>query len=282
MESAVLDFESDYFTLFKLNEGVYAAIAKNHSITGANAGFFDLGDYVVLFDTMTAPKATQDLIRGAKFCCSKEIRFVINSHFHGDHIYGNHAISLSIPIISTIDNVKMIKEYTLENLAKYQKEARKEIKMLDEQLKTETNPSKIFEINNDLDFYLTITRHGFNLRLPDFIFDKEITIYGRKRSVHIINVGAAHSVSDVIAYLPKEEICFMGDLLFENVDPSWLDKKSVMPFAVNPKNHLRILKKFSDKELKYAVPGHGKLSPSKILFKSNIEFLRLKYPDAFS
>ena len=120
------------------------------------------------------------------------------------------------------------------------------------------------------------------MRLPDFIFQKELFIQGSKRSVQIIEVGSAHSVSDIIAYLPDDEICFMGDLLFENVDPSWLDKKSVMPFAVNPKNHLKILKKYSEKELKYAVPGHGKLSPSKIIFKTNIEFLRLKYPDAFS
>ncbi|MHA1197933.1 MAG: MBL fold metallo-hydrolase [Candidatus Heimdallarchaeaceae archaeon] len=282
MESAVLDFESDYFTLFKLQEGVYAAIAKDHAITGANAGFFDLGDYVVLFDTMTAPKATRDLIKSAQFCCSKEIRLVINSHFHGDHIYGNHAISPAIPIMGSSDTVKMIREYTMENLAKYQKEARKEIKKLDVLLKTETDATKLFEINSDLDFYLTITQHSYNLRLPDLIFNKELLIQGSKRSVQIIDVGAAHSVSDVIAYLPADEICFMGDLLFENVDSSWLDKKSVIPFAVNPKNHLRVLKKFADKELKYAVPGHGKLSPSKLLFKSNIEFLRLKYPDAFS
>ncbi len=282
MESAVLDFESDYFTLFKLQEGVYAAIAKDHSITGANAGFFDLGEFVILFDTMTAPKATQDLIRGAQFCCSKEIKFVINSHFHGDHVYGNHAISPSIPIISSFDTVKMMKEYTLENLQKYQKESRKEIKRLDTLLKTETDSSRLFEINNDLDFYLTISHHGFNLRFPDFIFQKELFIQGSKSSVQIIDVGSAHSVSDIIAYLPDDEICFMGDLLFENVDSSWLEKKSVMPFAVNPKNHLKVLKQYSEKNLKYAVPGHGKLSPSQIIFKTNIEFLRLKYPDAFS
>ncbi|TFG09860.1 MBL fold metallo-hydrolase [Candidatus Heimdallarchaeota archaeon] len=282
MESAVLDFESDYFTLFKLQEGVYSAIAKNHTITGANAGFFDLGDYVIVFDTMSAPKATQDLIKGAKFCCKKEIRLVINSHFHGDHIYGNHAISPSIPIIGTHDTVKMINEHTFENLANYQKNARKEIKKLDNQLKTESNPAVLFEINSDLDFLLTISEHGFNLRLPDLIFQKELTIHGSKRSVQIIDVGAAHSISDTIAYLPNDNICFMGDLLFENVDPSWVDKKSVMPFAVNPKNHLKVLKKYSDLNIKYAIPGHGKLSPSPIVFKSNIEFLRLKYPDAFS
>ena len=282
MESAVLDFESDYFTLFKLQNGVYAAIAKNHAITGANAGFFDLGDYVILYDTMTAPKATQDLIKGAKFCCGKDIKLVINSHFHGDHIYGNHAISPSIPIIGTQETVKMIQEQTMVTLAGYQKEARKEIKKLDARLKSETNSVTLFEINNDLDFFLTISDSKFNLRVPDFIFQKELKIHGRKRSVHIIDVGAAHSISDTIAYLPDDNICFLGDLLFENVDPSWVDKKSVMPFALNPKNHLRVLKRYSDMNLKYAIPGHGKLSPSHIVFKSNIEFLRLKYPDAFS
>jgi glyoxylase-like metal-dependent hydrolase (beta-lactamase superfamily II) len=176
----------------------------------------------------------------------------------------------------------MIQEFTMENLAKYQKEARKEIKKLDAQLKNETNPENLFEINSDLDFYLTISKHGFNLRLPDLIFQKELVIRGSKRTVKIIDVGAAHSISDTIAFLPEDGVCFMGDLLFENVDTSWIEKKTIMPFAVNPKNHLRVLKKYADMDLKYAVPGHGKLTPSNIVFKTNIEFLRLKYPDAFS
>ncbi len=282
MESAVLEFESDYFTLFKLQEGVYAAIAKNTFIAGANAGFFDVGDYVILYDTMMAPKATKDLLKAVQFTCSKKIGFVINSHFHHDHIWGNHAISPSIPIISSSDNLKMMKEQTLEDLQKFQKDARKEIKKLDELLKTETDPSKLFEINNHLDFYLTISQHNFNLRIADVIFNKHLKIYGRKRSVEIIDIGAAHSVSDVIAYLPDDETCFFGDLLLENIDPSLLDKTTGVSVSVNPKNQLKVLRTYFEKDLKYAIPGHGKLAPSKILFKTNIEFLRLKYPDAFS
>ena len=282
MESAILEFESEYFTLFKLQEGVYAAIAKDSFITGANAGFFDMGDYVILYDTMIAPKATKDLLRAVQFTCSKKIGFVINSHFHYDHILGNHAISPSIPIISSSDNLKMMKEQTLEDLRRFQKDARKEIKKLDEFLKTETDPSKLFEINTHLDFYLTISQHNFNLRIPDVIINKHLEIHGSKRSVEIIDVGAAHSVSDVIAYLPDDNTCFFGDLLLENIDPSLVDKMTGVPVSVNPKNQLKVLRTYSEKELKYAIPGHGKLSPSKILFKSNIEFLRLKYPDAFS
>ena len=282
METAILDFESAYFTLFKLQEGIYTAIAKNTFIAGANAGFFDMGDYVILYDSMIAPKATKDLLRAVQFTCSKKIGFVINSHFHNDHIWGNHAISPSIPIISSPDNLKMMKEQTLEDLRKFQKDARKEIKKLDELLKNETDSTKLFEINTHLDFYITISQHSFNLRIPDVIFHKHMKIHGSMRSVEIIDVGAAHSVSDVIAYLPDDEICFMGDLLLENIDPSLVDKMTGVPVSVNPKNQLKVLKNYSEKELKYAVPGHGKLSPSKILFKTNIEFLLLKYPDAFS
>ena len=47
-----IDFKSNYFDLFEITEGIYATISKNDSGASENAGSFDLGNYLVVFDTI--------------------------------------------------------------------------------------------------------------------------------------------------------------------------------------------------------------------------------------
>jgi glyoxylase-like metal-dependent hydrolase (beta-lactamase superfamily II) len=277
MDYEIVDFDSPFFTLYRLDDGIFAVIATDHALTGANAGFFDLGDHVILFDTLAAPKAIQDLLRAVQKFISKPLTMVVNSHFHGDHIYGNHAIPSNIPIISNQTTLEMMNKYTLTKLEEYQKVAPTEIETLKTQLEIEENPNKIFEIESDINFLETIISSNFQLRAPDILINDSLIIHGRKRAVHLFNVGAAHSEGDIIAYLPSEKICFMSDLLFENVEPSWAEKETVMPFAVDPINHYKILKEYYDLNLKAAIPGHGKLISPEITFKKNLDYLKLKY-----
>jgi glyoxylase-like metal-dependent hydrolase (beta-lactamase superfamily II) len=279
MDYRLVDFESPFFTLFELHEGIYAVIATDHALTGANAGFFDLGDRVILFDTLAAPNAIQDLLKAIEIFTSKKPTMVINSHFHGDHIYGNHAIPMDVPIISNPTTLEMMANHTLKKLDEYQKIAPSEISKYQEHLKTEKDSKKIFEIENDIKFLETIIEPEFVLRTPDLLIKDSLIIQGTQSTVHIINVGAAHSESDIIAYFPLEKICFMSDLLFENVDPSWAEKETVMPFAVDPLQHYSILEEYSKKDLKAAVPGHGSLTDAKSVFEKNMNYLKLKYQD---
>ena len=274
-----VEFDSPFFTLYRLDKGIFAVIATNHALTGANAGFFDLGNHVVIFDTLASPKATQDLLRAVQTFISKPITLVVNSHFHGDHIYGNYAIPTNVPIISNPITLEMMNKYTLTKLAEYQRVAPAEIDTLKTQLKTEENPDKVFEIENDINFLETIIEPDFQLRTPDILINDSLIIHGSERTVHLINVGAAHSEGDTIAYLPSEKICFMSDLLFENVESSWAEKETVMPFAVDPIQHYKILEEFHNKNLKAAIPGHGKLISPTTTFEKNISYLKLKYKE---
>lgn len=146
-------------------------------------------------------------------------------------------------------------------------------------MNSEENPSKIFEIENDIKFLETIIEPNFHLRTPDLLIDDSLIAQGSERMVQILNVGAAHSEGDIIAYFPSEKICFMSDLLFENVEPSWAEKETVMPFAVNPLQHYKILEKYNKKELIAAVPGHGKLISAASVFEKNMDYLKLKYQE---
>ena len=91
--------DSAFFTLYKLSSHCYAAIEKKGATTGSNAGFVDLGDKVVVFDTFVNVNAAKDLLQCVKKVTNKKPSFIVNSHYHLDHCGGNEVFNS--PIIAT-------------------------------------------------------------------------------------------------------------------------------------------------------------------------------------
>jgi glyoxylase-like metal-dependent hydrolase (beta-lactamase superfamily II) len=84
---------SPYFHIEQLADGVYAALVREGSGALGNAGIIDLGDETVLFDTMLTPGAAFDLRAAAEQLTRHRIRYVVNSHWHRDHVYGNQVFT---------------------------------------------------------------------------------------------------------------------------------------------------------------------------------------------
>ena len=58
MEAKKLEFQSIYFDLYELSQGIYAAVSAE-KLPSSNAGFFDLGNYLVIFDTLITINLTE-------------------------------------------------------------------------------------------------------------------------------------------------------------------------------------------------------------------------------
>lgn len=270
MKIKKLDFESIYFDLYELNSGIYAAISAE-KLPSSNAGFFDLGNYLIVFDTLMDPYATIDLIKASKQYTKKAPLFVINSHYHMDHLFGNRKFSEEIPIISSSKALKVYHENLDETLKRFKGIATEELKRIKEDIKKETNPDKILELKNDINTYTEIIDDNFKLRPPDFLISDSFLIQGTENKVNIIHVGDAHTSGDIIALFETEKICFMGDLLFEETDPNWVTQETGAPRPSNPKRLCDTLLDYMEKDIEIYVPGHGKLCSKKQL-KENTEF----------
>ncbi|MFW9876780.1 MAG: MBL fold metallo-hydrolase, partial [Candidatus Thorarchaeota archaeon] len=218
IEVQKLDFKSIYFDLYELDSGIYAAISAE-KLPSSNAGFFDLGNYLIIFDTLMDPYATDDLIRASKEITKKNPSFLINSHYHMDHLFGNRKFPIEMPIISSSETLKVFYENLDSNLKRYRGIAKEELKRIKEEIKKETNSDKILEMNNDINTYNEILDTKFDLKAPNFIISGSFTIQGTENKVEIIYIGNAHTTGDILAYFEKEKIVFMGDLLFEETDP---------------------------------------------------------------
>ena len=270
MEAKKLEFESIYFDLYELNSGIFAAISAE-KIPISNAGFFDLGNYLVIFDTLMDPYSTIDLIKASKQFTNKEPSFLINSHHHMDHLFGNRIFPMNIPIISSFESLMEAQKSLETRFKDFKERALAEIKRTEAELLNEKNPSKILELKNDINTWNEIKDPNFNLRLPDFIINDSFTLKGTKNQVQIIHIGAAHTKGDLIALFENENICFMGDLLFEKTDPSWATTISGVPTPANPEQLRATLIEYTEKDIDLYIPGHGNLCTKKEL-RENAEF----------
>ncbi|MFJ6210644.1 MBL fold metallo-hydrolase [Lysinibacillus sp. NPDC092081] len=243
-------FCSKHFQLEQIGKGVYAAIAKGGGGAVANAGFVDLGDKVIVFDTFNTQQASEDLRLIAEKITNHTVTWVVNSHWHGDHIRGNQTFKEAIIISSHITYSK-IRDVHPSRFSKQKNDIqglKDYIQSLKEQLHQTNDPTIQYQINslNELKESLPT----LELVLPNQMFNNEMTFQGTERSAKLFTLGGGHSYCDAMLYIPDEKVIFMGDLLFVNCHPTFFEESDLVKWS-------NILKKVGRLEIDVAVPGHG-------------------------
>lgn len=253
--------QSDFFTLEEIGSGVWVALAKNKA-AGSNAGIVSLGDSALIFDTMETPQAAQDLLNAAERLTRTPVKHVINSHWHGDHVFGNQAMPGDALIISTTPTRDLI----ASNIPPRLKDRRTQKQILEQQIRelkkqrdhtsdSAATPDQI-ALKKDIRLHETLLAavSMLNLRLPDWTFEQHIVIYGQRRTVELRSFGGGHTDSDAILLIPEATpdggtIAFVGDLLFHQEHP-WVGDGYPARWRV-------VLDQVTALEPSVVVPGHG-------------------------
>ena len=81
------------FMVTKIGDGVYAALGEDGGAAGSNAGFIVGSNGVAIVDTFTAVAPAQDLLAEIRKVTNLPIRYVINTHYHLDHVGGNEVFA---------------------------------------------------------------------------------------------------------------------------------------------------------------------------------------------
>jgi hypothetical protein len=77
------------FRLQEIANGVWAAIANDEGLAGGNAGFVIGDDGVAVIDTFQDPVPAKAMLDAIRKLTPLPIRFVVNTHYHLDHVNGN-------------------------------------------------------------------------------------------------------------------------------------------------------------------------------------------------
>ena len=122
---------SRHFRIETLAPGVHAAIATPQGFGLCNAGIVDLGGETLVFDTMLTPMAGQDLVRAAERVTGHRPAWAVNSHWHGDHIWGNSAF-VGSHIVSSRTVRANIRKFSRHQFEGDRREMRRELPRIEE------------------------------------------------------------------------------------------------------------------------------------------------------
>lgn len=266
--------ETDYFTLNRLTEGVYAAIAKPGQGAWSNAGFVDLGDELLVFDSFSTPSAAHVLRELAEEITGKKVKYLINSHYHGDHVFGNQVFE-DVSIISTSITNRWFKEQNIiHDVDKEKEEMKQYLDNLRNQLEATKDNILKHSLSNQYKEMAKVLEDLPHLKMvfPSVIFEKHLVIHGSKRNVELHCLGGGHSPSDAFLYLPKEKIAFMGDIVTEELH---------LPIY-QPEEFLSILKDVKQIEIETVIPGHGNVGTLELchILVNYLSFLIKKVKEA--
>ncbi len=158
--------------------GVYMLVGS-----GGNIGVSVGEDAVFLVDDQFAP-LTGRIIDAVKALSDKPIRFLLNTHWHGDHTGGNENFGKAGVIIVAHDNVRQ----------------RMSVEQFIARFNSRTPPAP-------------------KPALPVVTFSDVATFHLNGDDIHAVHVKNAHTDGDVLVHWQKANVLHMGDTFFNGMYP---------------------------------------------------------------
>src|SRR4029079_17440099 len=79
--------------------GIYSAIGTGTMNVGSNSAVIVNADDVVIVDSHISPASGRAMLQELRSITDKPVRFLVNTHFHYDHVNGNQAFAPAADII---------------------------------------------------------------------------------------------------------------------------------------------------------------------------------------
>ena len=237
------DAPKPFFTLHELAPGVWAAVSVPGSHAGGNTGFVVGKDSVAVIDTFQTQPAAEALLDAIRKTTPLPIRYVINTHYHLDHVMGNEIFEKAGAVVLAQDNVRAWER--TENLKFFGPAPKPEDKAL-----------------------------VAGLTLPSVTYKDGVTLWLGDRKI-IVKVVQGHTGGDSAVIVPDADVVFTGDLFWDHTLPNLIDADTAQQIATDD----AFLKDYPKATF---VPGHGELGHGDEVraFRDYLATLRQAVTDA--
>jgi cyclase len=252
------------FELKLIGAGVYAAIRREPPglMVDANSIFILNDDDVVVVDTNGTPSSAREVLAALRRLTTKPVRYVVNTHWHDDHIMGNQVWRDAYPGVEFIAHANT-RAYLPEKGAAARRSmiegAPPIVAMLRALVAKSTGldgrpltPSARASYLSDIrmaERYLAEVP-GTEIVLPTITVDSRLTLYRGQRVIDIRDLGHGHTAGDLVVHLPAEGILIAGDLVVWPVPLVGSDQSHIADWIVT-------LGKLRDLHPVAIIPGHG-------------------------
>lgn len=216
------------FVATPIAENVYSIVSPSFGLpTPENRGWNSNSHFVItekgvlLFDTGSSELIGNKIKNVIKSVTNKPVRWVINSHSHADHWFGNAAFEG--------DEIEIIaSKQAFDQMKKDGSEAKK---FYDQVTKGKIGPTKLV--------------------YPTLLLDRELKRNLGGVDVEFIFSNDGHSPGDILIWLPKQKIILGGDVLAS-------DRMPIVTSHGNTLNLINTLHTVSKLNPTIVLTGHGK------------------------
>ncbi len=251
------------FEIQKLAEGVYAAMRKHPPLMSfdPNNVFIINDDDVVVVDANASLAATKELLAALRKLTNKPVKYVINTHWHDDHIIGNQVYQAAFPNIEFIAHASSLadrptvgdgnRQQMLEGGRDYIKFLRERVEQNKSLAGGALSDEERINYRSDIAWLERALAEAPNVKimLPTLTIEDKLTLQRGARTIEIRHLGRGHTGADLIVHLPKESILITGDLV---VWPVPLVGSTSFPAAYSA-----TMEKLLTIPANIIVPGHG-------------------------
>jgi cyclase len=192
---------------------------------GANQGFVLLEESVLVFDTGFATELASGLDSAIRSVTDNPVRYVVNSHDHSDHVFGNSFFSKRYKDVQFFSH-EICKQRIEDQARKRLQGYRSRGAALKQMLST----VDILEPN--------VTYDDISIKL----------LIEGYRFVFVHPPTGAHTLGDTLLFIPKKRSLFAGDVVWTGFLPNLED--------ANIDGWIEMLENL-DQSYKYVLPGHG-------------------------
>jgi len=210
---------ANLFTIEKVADGVYAALARPQILTNCNAAIFVNARDVLVVDAHSKPSAAAALIAQIKKdITTKPVRYLVNSHFHWDHTQGDAAYKASgakVDIIASEATKQLMTELSRNRLKESLDSVPKQIDDVQARLaKAASNADKerYTDLIRQLKAY-QVEMKSYTLELPTITFAKSHVIKDAAGDLHLEFHGRAHTAGDIAVFSPQKRVVASGDAI---------------------------------------------------------------------
>jgi glyoxylase-like metal-dependent hydrolase (beta-lactamase superfamily II) len=225
-------------TVTELAPGVFFRKAQwMPDFIGCNQGWIIFEDFVLVIEA-SFPNQAEELIKEIRKTTDKPIKYVFDTHWHGDHADGN-------PVFIADGASAIAAESSREQFLN------KGITSFDNA--KQDKPKEYGQL-----------KYG----IPSVYFPKKMVLEDSKQRVELIHIGHGHTRGDAVAWLPKHGILFTGDSCVngpfnytgESDTASWIS----------------VLTEMTKMPVKTVCPGHGEMSDEKLIETQRRYFVELR------
>ena len=224
--------QPSHVELKRITESVYSYTGVPAGTPGnvffVNTGIVIGDDAVLVVDTLTSAKEAEGFAADIRKITDKPIRYVVNTHWHLDHVLGNSFFAgMGARIIGHVK----CRDAVISN--------------------GDTMLGDPVAFGLPADFW-----EGTRVVAPDTAFEREMIIDLGGITVKLIHTGfASHSPGSIIVHVPSQDVLFSGDILFTDFHPYMGDGD-----LAGWQKNLDFIHAMNVSQI---IPGHGPLSSNK-------------------